>query len=168
MPAPVTQIYVASQTARELIIVDPPYSLVGSIFIVFGLLVLVIGYAALCFVRLNLARPWQVLVWLLPVIIGGPLLALGLGIGAGTTRVTLSTDTGALSVQKTILSVAVHSQRFPLAQVRSAQVGVGDVCRFLYVNLADGRSETLLGCTDRTGYSEAAGAINAFVKASRP
>ena len=49
--------------------------------------------------------------------------------------------------------------------VRRARAGVGDVCRFLYLDLADGITPTLFGCTDRTGYSEAADAINTFLRA---
>lgn len=167
MHAPVTQIYVASQTLRELVVVAPPYTLIGTIFAVCGALALVIGYAVLLLARVEVSRPFQILMWALPILIGGPFLALGLGLGAGATRLTVSADTGTLSVRRTILSVPVHSEEYPLTQVGSVKVGVGDVCRFLYVSLVDGRGETLLGCTDRTGYSEVAGSVNDFLAANR-
>jgi hypothetical protein len=167
MPAQVAQIYIASHTLRELIVVDKPYSLVGTIFIVCGLLFLLIGYGSLLFVRMSVSRPLQALIWLLPLVVGLPFLAIGLNSATGVARVTVSADQGALRVNRTILSVPVRSRVYPLDEVRSVQVGVGDVCRFLYANLADGRSETLLGCTDRTGYSEVADSINGFLAANR-
>jgi hypothetical protein len=167
MHAPVTQIYVASQTLREMVVVAPPYTLLGTIFTICGVLALLVGFAVVLLARVGGSRPFQILMWLLPILVGGPFLALGLGLGAGTTRLTVSADTGTLSVRKTIFSVPVHSEQYPLTQVNSVKVGVGDVCRFLYVSLVDGRSETLLGCTDRTGYSEVAGSINDFLAANR-
>ena len=167
MNVPATQIYEASQTAHELIVVAPPYSLIGTIFIAIGLLALLGGCTVLFWGRVGFARPFQMLIWLLPFLVGGPFLIVGVAVGAGSTRLTVSADTGSLNLRKTILSVPVRSRQYPLTQVRSVQVGVGDVCRFLYVNLTDRTSETLLGCTDRSGYSEVADSINEFLEANR-
>jgi hypothetical protein len=164
MYAPVTQIYVASQSARELIVVDRPYTWVGAIFIVLGLLIVIIGYASLYFTRSSMSRPVHWLFWLIPLIVAIPMEAIGLGTGAASTKIHVSVDDGTMHVRKTVLSVPLRSQSYPLGEIRDVRVGVGDVCRFLYVNLNDGRSDTLLGCTDRKGYSEAADAINGFLK----
>jgi hypothetical protein len=84
-----------------------------------------------------------------------------------TTRITALADSGTLSVHKTVLSVPISSKEYPFEQVRLIKVGVGDVCRFLYVSLADRPAENLTGCTDRTGYGEVADAMNAFLDANR-
>lgn len=167
MFAPVTQIYVAAQTARELVVVDPPYTLVGVILTACGVLALLVGYVVLFLVRPYVSRPIPVLMWCIPLLVGAPLLAFGLGIGTGVTRLTISKDAGTLSVRKTILALPVHSRQYPLSQVREVRVGVGDVCRFLYVSLVDGQSESISGCTDRTGYSEVADSMNEFIETNR-
>ena len=167
MYAPVVQIYVASQSARELIVVDRPYTWVGSTFIIFGLLILIIGYASLYFARSSMSRPIHWLFWLIPLIVSIPMEAIGLGTGAASTKIHVSAEDGTMHVRKTVLSLPVQSESYPIGQIRDVRVGVGDVCRFLYVNLSDGRSNTLLGCSDRKGYSEAADAINGFLKLNR-
>jgi hypothetical protein len=164
--APATQIYVASQTAHQVIIVDPPYTLFGILFpILGGLMFLIVGFGALFFVR-SLGRPVSILLWLLPIVAGGPFLFLGIAVGTETTKIVVSPDT--LSVRKTVLSLPISSHQYPLSQVRSIQVGIGDVCHFLYLDLADSSSQNLTGCTDRTGYNLAARSINAFLDANRP
>jgi len=160
-----TDIYVGSQTARELIVVDPAQTSFGVSFLAVGLLFLLIGYGALFFVR-SLGRPVHFLFWLIPIVAGGPFLAGGLA-SMGHTQMTLSADAGTLSVRKTLLSVPIKSQEYPLEQVHLVKVGVGDVCRFLYVSLKDKPAENLTGCTDRTGYSEVAEAMNSFLDANR-
>ena len=72
-----------------------------------------------------------------------------------------------MSVRKTVLSVPISSKEYPFENVRLIRVGVGDVCRFLYLSLADRPAENLTGCTDRTGYGEVADAMNAFLNANR-
>jgi hypothetical protein len=167
MYAPVTQIYVASHTLRELVVVDPPYTLLGTIFAVIGIVALALGYFVLLFVRPEMSRPLKVLMWLLPLLIASPFLIIAFGSSLVMTTVTVSNDTGMLSVRKTVLSIPRDTRQYPLKEVRSVNVGVADVSRFLYVSLTDGRSEDLLGATDRTGYSEVSDAINTFLAASR-
>jgi hypothetical protein len=159
-----TDIYVASQTARELTVIDPCSSSSVIIGVVTGLLFSSIAVGALLFVR-NLGRSIHPAAWLL-TLAGVPFLVLAL-IMSATTRFTLSADAGTLSVRKTILSVPISSKEYPLTQVRLIKVGVGDVCRFLYVSLADRPAENLTGCTDRTGYSEVADAMNSFLDQTR-
>lgn len=159
-----TDIYVVSQTARELTVIDPFSSSSVIAAVVTGLLFSLIALGALLFVR-NTGRSIHPLLWLLPLV-GVPFLALAL-IASVTTRITLSADAGTLSLRKTILSVPISSKQYPLTQVRLVKVGVGDVCRFLYVSLTDRPAENLTGCTDRTGYSEVADAMNSFLEATR-
>ncbi|MCU1224431.1 MAG: hypothetical protein JWQ42_2524 [Edaphobacter sp.] len=159
-----TDIYVVSQTARELTVIDPSSSSSIIAGVVTGLLFTLIALGTLLFLR-NTGRSIHPLLWLLPLV-GVPFLALAL-LASVTTRITLSADAGTLSVRKTLLSVPISSQEYPLAQVRLVKVGVGDVCRFLYVSLADKPAANLTGCTDRTGYNEVAQAMNSFLDANR-
>jgi hypothetical protein len=166
MIASATQIYVASQTAHQLIVVDPPYTLFGILFpVIGGLMFFILGFGALIFARSH-GRPIALILWLVPIIAGAPFLILGIGIGTESTTITLSPET--MSVSKTILSLPVSSRQYPLSRVSSVQVGIGDVCHSLFVNLTDAPSEDLTGCTDRTGYGIAARSINAFLDANRP
>jgi hypothetical protein len=162
-----TGLYVASQTARELVAIAPPYAILSVVFAVCGLLSLVGGFALLFLFRVGFTRPLQIIMWLLPLLFASPFLISAVATGR-TTQITLSTDTGKLSVRKTFLSVPLASKQYSLEQVRLVKVGVGNVCRFLYISRADGPAEDLTECTDRTGYSEVADAINAFLHANRP
>lgn len=166
MSAYPTDLYVASQTARELIAIDPPYAILSVVFAICGLLPLVGGYVLLAFLRVGFTRPLQMFIWLLPFLLGSPFLVTAMYTGR-TTQITLSADMGKLSVRKTFLSVPLGSKEYPFEQVRLVKVGVGNVCRFLYVSLADKPAEDLTGCTDRTGYGEVADAMNAFLDANR-
>jgi hypothetical protein len=161
-----TDLYVASQTARELIVVDPPYAILSAVFAVIGLATLLGGYYIVFAARVGLTRPLHILIWSLPILLGSPFLIVALMTGA-TTRITALADSSTLSVRKTVLSVPISSKEYPFDQVRLIKVGVGDVCRFLYVSLADRPAENLTGCTDRTGYGEVADAMNAFLDANR-
>ncbi len=166
MPAYVTDLYVASQTARELVVVDPSNKGFGISCMIAGLLFLVIGFGTLSYMRIALMRPVHFMLWLIPIVAGAPFVVIGL-VSMVNTRIVLSADAGALSVQKTLLSMPVKTAEYPLEQVRLVKVGVGDVCRFLYVSLGDRPAKNLTGCTDRTGYSEVADAMNAFLNANR-
>src|SRR5215470_9496023 len=165
-----TDLYVASQTAHELVVVVPPFNShsFGWVWIV-SLLCLVIGYGVLFSLWKNVPRPIHPalrLTWFIPVVIAAPFLVLGI-IGEVKTQITLSADTGTLSVRKTLLSFPTSSKEYPFSEVRSIKVGVADISLFLYVSLADKPAENLTGATDQTGYSEVANAMNAFLMANR-
>ncbi|RZU40321.1 hypothetical protein [Edaphobacter modestus] len=165
-----TDLYVASQTAHELVVVAPPFNShsFGWIWIV-SLLCLVIGYGVIFSLWKNVPRPIHPalrLTWLIPIVIAGPFLVLGV-IGQIKTQITLSADTGALSVRKTLLSFLISSKEYPFSELRSIKVGVADISLFLYVSLVDKPAENLTGATDQTGYSEVADAMNAFLVANR-
>ncbi len=161
-----TDLYVASQTARELIVVDPPYAILSAVFAIIGLLTLLGSFAVVFSARVGFTRPLHILIWSLPILLGGPFLIVASMTGA-TTRISASADRRILSVRKTVLSVPISSKEYPFENVRLIRVGVGDVCRFLYLSLADRPAEDLTGCTDRTGYGEVADAMNAFLNANR-
>jgi len=165
-----TDLYVASQTAHELDVVVPPFNShsFGWVWIV-SLLCLVIGYGVLLSLWKNVPRPIHPalrLTWLIPIVIAVPFLILGV-IGQVKTQITLSADTGTLSVRKTLLSFPVSSKEYSFSEVRSIKVGVADISMFLYVSLIDRPAENLTGATDQTGYSEVADAMNAFLSANR-
>lgn len=163
-----TDLHVASQTARELIVIVPPFSPSGWVWIM-SLLLLVIGYGVLFFVWRSLTRPipsLMGLIWLIPIAIAGPFLVLGL-FGQVKTTITLSADTSTLSVRKTLMSFPVGTKEYPFSEVRNVKVGVADITLFLYVSLTDKPAENLTGATDQTGYGEVADAMNAFLEANR-
>lgn len=166
MSAYPTDLYVISQSAHQLVVVDPPYSIMSTVFVVVGILAILLCVVLLVQFRIGFGRPYQVLIWLTPLVIGGPFLAVAAFTGR-TLHITISTDSNTLSVQKSFYSISLGSKEYPLEQVRMVKVGVGDVCRFLYVSLADHPAENLTSCTDRTGYSEVADAMNAFLDANR-
>lgn len=161
-----TDLHVASQSAHDLVVVDPPYAIFSTTFIVVGILVVLLGIFLLIQFRVGFGRPLQVILWLLPFLIAAPFLTTGAFTGR-TTHITLSAESNTLNVQKTFLSMPLGSKEYSLADVRLVKVGVGNVCRFLYVSLADRPAENLTSCTDRTGYSEVADAMNAFLDANR-
>jgi hypothetical protein len=161
-----TDLYVASQTAYELVVVDPPYTILCAIFAIIGLATLLGGFAVVFAVKVGFTRPLHILFWALPVFLGGPFLIVALMTGASTRIIALA-DSGTLSVSKNVLSVPIGSKKYSFDQVRLIKVGVGDVCQFLYVSLADRPAENLTGCTDRTGYGEVANAMNTFLDANR-
>jgi hypothetical protein len=165
-----TDLYIASQTANELVAVVPPFNShsYGWVWIV-SLLCLVVGYSVLFSLWKNVTRPVQPvlrLTWLIPIAIATPFLVLGV-IGQVKTQITLSADTGILSVQKTLLSFPISSKAYPFSEVRSINVGVADISLFLYASLVDKPAENLTGATDQTGYSEVANSINTFLEANR-
>jgi hypothetical protein len=163
-----TDLHIASQTARELIVVVPPFNSSGWVWIS-SLLLMTIGYGVLFSVWKSLTRPipsFMGLIWIIPAVVAGPFLVLGL-MGQIKTQIILSADRGTLSVQKTLMSFPVGSKEYPFSEVRSIRVGVADITLFLYVDLTDKPAENLTGATDQTGYAEVAAAMNAFLDANR-
>lgn len=163
-----TDLYIASQTAHDLVVVVPPSKYSWWVWVV-SLAVLVIGYSVLFSLWKGLARPIQPalrLVWFIPIAIAGPFLILGV-IGQIKTQITLSAVPGTLSVRKTLISFPISSKEYPFSEVRSVKVGVADITLFLYVDLTDKQAENLTGATDQTGYSEVADAMNIFLEANR-
>lgn len=161
-----TDLYVATQSLRQMIVVDPPYRFLSTIFVTLGILAILLGIILLVQFRVGFSRGSHALIWLLPFAIGAPFLVTAAFTGR-TSHIILSADSDTLSVRKSLLSVRLGSREYPLTQVRLVRVGVGNVCRFLYVSLTDQPAENLTSCTDRTGYSEVADAMNAFLDANR-
>jgi hypothetical protein len=69
-----TGLYVASQTARELVAIAPPYAILSVVFAVCGILSLVGGFALLYLFRVGFTRPLQITLWLLPLLFASPFL----------------------------------------------------------------------------------------------
>src|SRR5258708_5687084 len=153
MSAYPTDLYVVSQSARQLVVVDPPYTVLGAVFAAIGLLSIVGGIVVLLQFRVGFSRPLHYFFWSVPFLFASPFLIVA-AVTSRTSHITLSAETSTLTVQKTLLSVPVGSKEYPFAQVRVVKVGVGNVCRFLYVSLVDQPAENLTSCTDRTGYGE--------------
>ncbi len=159
-----TDLHVVSQTMRDLVVVDPPYFVSSIVFAVVGLLLWAGGFVA--GLRVGFSRPPVMVLWGIPFLFGTIFLVGSVLVGQ-TSWVTLSSDTGTLSMRKSVLSIRTGAQEYRLDQVKLVRVGVGDGCLFLYVSLVDRPAEDLTSCTDRTGYGEMADAMNAFLDAHR-
>ncbi|HLJ88287.1 MAG TPA: hypothetical protein VKZ53_15820 [Candidatus Angelobacter sp.] len=161
--APHDVIYVAKQTAQELVVVSPGYRLLAAIFLGCAVVALVISVFVALKLRVALTMPWRAAVWLGPILFCGPFLVLGLWLGTARTSLMLSSADEKLSLEKTICGVSVRSESYRFDEIRGVGMGIGDTCRFLYLSLKNGKTTTLLGCTDRDGYDQAANAINSFL-----
>jgi hypothetical protein len=165
-----TDLYVASQSANELVVVAPPFNAnsYGWVWIS-SLLCLAVLYGVLFNLRKKMQPPINPafrLTWLIPIVVTAPFLVMGV-IGEIKTQITLSANTGTLSVRETLFSISIRSKEYPFAEVRSIKVGVADVSLFLYVSLIDKPAENLTGATSQTGYNEVAEAMNEFLESNR-
>ncbi|WP_158942851.1 hypothetical protein [Granulicella sp. S190] len=171
MTTPVTQIFVASEQVSRLVVVAPPYTLLAGVFLACGLCCGLVGLVLVvvgCLGAIQRSPTATVSVGALPVLlcfgIGIPFVVVAVLTGSAT-RVTVSPDL--LKVQRTFLTFPVKTRSYTLDQVRFVQVGMGNTCLSLQAVMNDGRGETLIGCTDLTGYNEVADAINRFLIAHR-
>lgn len=165
-----TEIYVAYQDASNLVVVAPPYRLLVWIFLGIGVATWFGGVVAMFVLRGKELVPrgsfWSAFPLLLAIVIGTPFLLIGSQI-ARTTHVSLAADQNTLTVQQTLLSIPVSTRVYSLSSVQKAVVGVGEGCASLRVVMNDGGGTQLIGCTDRSGYNEAADSINRFLEAHR-
>jgi hypothetical protein len=165
-----TQIYVAHQDAASLVVVSPPYSSLAAIFLGTGIVCWVAGILLTFVLRGKAIVPrgslWNAFPLLLAVVIGTPFLFVGFHT-ARTTYVTVSADKGVLQVRQTLLSMPLSLRAYSLTDVQKAVLGVGEGCASLRLLKNDGASVQLIGCTDRSGYNEAAEAINRFLETHR-
>jgi hypothetical protein len=65
-----TDLHVASQTARELVVVDPPYAILSAFFAIIGLLTLLGGFAVVFSARVGFTCPLHILIWSMPILLG--------------------------------------------------------------------------------------------------
>jgi hypothetical protein len=166
-----TQLFVAHQNAESLVAVAPSYGLLAVPFVIGGIACWVGGVflAVTLKSRTGVAfRPglWVIIPLLVAVSVGTPLVYVGL-LTARATRVTILPDSNQLTVQQTVLSFPVSTRVYSLDLVRRVLIGVGLNCTSLQAVMTDGHAETLISCTDRTGYSEVAESINRYLDAHR-
>ena len=159
------KIIIDLSNSRELVMKDLPYSLMGGIFLLIAALTLLLGYVFMRRTSSRLGRKIPILFWFFPLLLATPFALIGAVVATWKSTVCASSESGVLNVREMILGISVRSDTYPLGRIREARVGVGDVCRFLYIDMIDGSSPKLLGCTDRPGYVEAADAINSFLDA---
>jgi hypothetical protein len=159
---PLTDIYVVSQTARELVVVVPSYTSIGIMAFIASAVFLLVGYGGIYYARTKFTGSIHFLVWLLPLVPAVLFFAGGL-VAMASMKISVSADTGMFNVRKTVLSVPISSQGYQVSTVRRVGVAAGDVCRSLYVVFTDRPAESLTTCTDRTGYTSAADALNNFL-----
>ena len=161
MSIPFSEVYIAKQSADEIIVIEPPYVLLGITLAVVGATILFF------FVRATLnAQPGE-RYWIFPVIFSTPFLIPGLWLSTTKTTIELSKPQQVLHLQKTIFFIPFRSQNFPFSQVRDVNMGYSQQGRFLYLELDSGERVRMTGSTDRRGYGEAMDAINMFLAKSR-
>jgi hypothetical protein len=156
---PSSAIQVVEQTQSRLVVLDPPYYLMGWSFVVLALVLFVLP---LIFARSNRART---------VTLGRGIFALtfvlvGLGTLGSRTTTTFSREDQTMSVQRVRYAVFRSRTDYPLDSVRSATVETGRNSRRLTVLLNSGGVVLLSSLTDKPGQYAAADAINGFLHVS--
>jgi hypothetical protein len=159
---PSSAIQVVERTPWRLVVVDPPYYLLG------------LGFLALCAVSLPVALVVgvkydvikKVVVWW--AITSLPFLIAGVVFSTGKTIVTFSRENGTLTIARSYIGISLRSRQFPLDQPVKAVVETARAGRSLILLTRAGPPITLTTVTDRGGYYEAADAINEFLRGKGP
>lgn len=159
---PSSAIQVVERTASKLVVVDPPYYLLG-----FGFLALCVISLPVAFViglKYNVIK--KVVIWW--AVTSLPFLIAGLAFCTGKTILTFSRDSGNVTVARTYFGIPFRSRQFPLDLPVKAVVETARAGRSLVLLTRAGPPIAVTIFTDRGGYYEAAGAINDFLQRKRP
>lgn len=150
---PYSEIYVAQSAPGHLVIVDPPYYLLGLPF-------LLIGAGLFLSLLFRSRRHVGLLVFAALFLVPGVIFS------TGTTTISFDRGSGTVRIAKTYAGWTVRSRTLPLRNVKAAVLGraAGGGGRSLYLILASGDQVSLGPNTDRQGYAEAANAINDFLE----
>src|SRR5579863_9474631 len=159
METPMTDgIRVVSQSPREISVLCPPDRS--------NALFLYIGMAAICvaFFLLYKQRSWTACIC---VLLPG-MFALILGAYSLTSVTTLNASTiaGELTVRSTVAGITVNDRAYRLIEVQEIRVGFMRGGRYLYADLTNGGTPQLLPTSYRSGYEQAADAINSLLSSS--
>lgn len=171
MKTPTTQIYTAHQDAGSLVVVAPPYSSLAGLFLGVGLVCWLAGVILSSVLKARSGGAGKPLLWglfplLIALVIGAPFVYTGF-LTSRATHVSVIANEGQLQVQQRVLSISLGTRVYALNDVQKAVVGIGNSCISLRAVMNDGSTEPLIGCTDHTGYNEAADSINRFLEDHR-
>ena len=161
MSIPFSEIYIAKQSADEIVVIEPPYLLLGIGLAIVGAVLLFFG------IRSTLNQPPAMRYWIFPVIFTAPFLIPGLWLSTSNTSIRLSRPQHLLDFRKSAFFIPFRSLQVPFDKIRDVNTGYSQQGRFLYLELNDGQRIKLTGSTDRRGYGEAMDAMNRFLVANR-
>lgn len=162
-----TVIHVVSESPSSVVVKFPAQLSTGIIAFLTGLLLLVGGYAWLYKHRADVTHGWRWLVWILPLVFAPLPIIIGATQAMTTITVEASSTTGMLTKRHLIFGSVIDAVSYPLTDVRGVQMGFDRGCKYLYADMTDGSEPKLFPCSPRTGYSEAAYALNSFLANSR-
>lgn len=154
-------IEVIERTPWRLVILDPPYYLLGAGLIATSLVAL----PFLWFLGSRYGVLSKALLWW--VVVSIPFVAAGLALCTGRTVVTFSRETSRVSIERRYVGFAVRSRGYPLDHIARAAVETARAGRSLILLTRAGSPIVLTSITDRGGYYEAAQAINQFLAAGK-
>jgi len=157
---PSSAIQVVEQTPTRLVILDPPYYLVGGLILLVGLVGALQFGRAFTGGKQVLVSPW------LTLLLVSPFVLVGLGLLTSRTVVTLSRDLGNATVDRRIFGLPWLKKEVPLADLRNAEIQRGHrQTKRLALVLRNGSKIGLGAFTNVGGGQEqAAAAINAFLR----
>jgi hypothetical protein len=149
-------IRVIDHTPTRLIILDPPYYLLGGIFLLAAVALTVWGVISRK--SASSAADWR-----------ASLLAIPLGIVAivqltSTTRIAFSREAGTMVLERRYAGITVRHEEVPIDRIRSSGVSSNDGNHSLFIELSSGQTVALTGNSDRVGHNAAADAINTFLR----
>lgn len=155
---PSSAIRVVESSSSKLVIFDPPYyAFAVQLFIMCA--ISAVGY--FIFTRTQLYQEMRYK-WFPLAIIGGFVL-LALGMASSRAYITLSRETGKMTIRRWICGIPRGQSEIDLAKIRRASVENSQGARVITVVLTDGSAIQLGSFTDQGGQFGAADAINHFI-----
>jgi hypothetical protein len=152
-------IEILENTPARLVVYDPPYDIFGWLFIGFGvLLIVIVSFVVLK--RSNTTARWSFLGAV-------PFILIGIAALSTDSFITLSYESGLVSLQKRLFRCPMSPQTFPLDSVVSAFVKYNKNTSQIVLLLKSGEEFRLTSGTDRDGYFAATEAINAFLSSRK-
>ena len=148
---PSSAVQVIEQTGDRLVVVNPPYYVVGWCLILLALIM--IGFR--CFV--SGANLWPGL------FIAAPFLIAGLGMLTSSTTFSFSRS-GVVTVDRRTFGISRSTKQLRLQDIRSATVETGRNSRRLILVLTSGSVIPMGSLTSQQGNYKAASSINNFLK----
>jgi hypothetical protein len=155
---PSSAIRVIESSSSKLVILDPPYYSFAAQLLVMSAL------ATLVFLVLTRTQIYQEMryKWWIPFIISC-FVVLALGMLASRAYITLSRETGKMTVQRWICGIPQRRTEFPLDAIRYVSVENFSGARVVTVVLKSGEAFQLGNFTDQGGQFGAVDAINDFL-----
>lgn len=154
---------VASQTASRLVITDPPYSLIGTIFLGIGVLTILVILAVAFKVHTK-----QILILIMGLAVALPFVLVGVFLCTTRNQMDFSRDSNRITIQNQYFAGMVSSRQvIPLDSVLRAviETGRGGARRLVLVTRS-GDAIPLTNFTGQGGYYRALDAVNHFLGAA--